>query len=117
MLHLIYKSKQYAEQVIFWKDFVNLAQEQLKLPDLQNNKFQLPPLRFNPTNYYSNQHTWNQVKKQKKRAAKKTLKLNEESESETDTSPQKPQNSGKSSTPTRGKQQQEAQNANKRQKR
>ncbi|KEJ83169.1 hypothetical protein OXYTRIMIC_031 [Oxytricha trifallax] len=116
MFQLIYRQKKYAEQLVFWNEFITLAEQQLKLPDIQNNKFQLPQIRYNPTNFYSNQLTQNQVKQQKKRAANQKFQGNSNSDSDTDTTPKNTPKSGKNSTPTRSKNANQTQLNNKRQK-
>ncbi|KEJ83020.1 hypothetical protein OXYTRIMIC_171 [Oxytricha trifallax] len=66
MFHLIYQQKSYQDINTIWANFKLLAEQQLKLPDIRNNKFALPPLRHNPTDFYSYQNTQNQANKQKK---------------------------------------------------
>ncbi|KEJ82378.1 hypothetical protein OXYTRIMIC_218 [Oxytricha trifallax] len=80
MFHLIYQQKSYQDINSFWANFKLLAEQQLKLPDIQNNKFALPQLRHNPTNYYSYQNTQNQAKKQKKARAKNSKQSVQDSE-------------------------------------
>ncbi|KEJ82528.1 hypothetical protein OXYTRIMIC_177 [Oxytricha trifallax] len=80
MFHLIYNQKTYTQAISFWTSFKSLAEQQLKLPEIQNNKFALPPLKFNPNNSHQFQNTQNQGKAQKKYQAKRTKKQQLDSE-------------------------------------
>ncbi|KEJ83180.1 hypothetical protein OXYTRIMIC_671 [Oxytricha trifallax] len=80
MFHLIYDQRNYPQATQFWTSFKSLAEQQLKLPEIQNNKFALPPLKVNPTNSFSFQNTQNQGKAQKKRQAKNSKKLESDSQ-------------------------------------
>ncbi|KEJ83049.1 hypothetical protein OXYTRIMIC_800 [Oxytricha trifallax] len=87
MFHLLYERKKYAEVIYFWNSFNTLAEDQLLLPDIQNNKFVLPELKFNPSNSYSYWNTQNQQKKAKKQNSQSEEDYSDETEVES--TPQK----------------------------
>ncbi|KEJ83018.1 hypothetical protein OXYTRIMIC_492 [Oxytricha trifallax] len=116
MFRLIYQQKQYLDQVTFWADFKQLAEQQLKLPDIQNNKFVLPSLKYIPGNSYKNQNTQNQQKQQKKSETKKRQREELSSEEDTDDSQIVSPESSKIKMITRNKQDQQAIDTSKRKK-
>ncbi|KEJ82979.1 hypothetical protein OXYTRIMIC_460 [Oxytricha trifallax] len=116
MFRLIYQQKQYSEHVSFWADFKQLAELQLKLPDIQNNKFVLPSIKFNRGNSSSNNFTQNQFKQQKKSTTKKRQKQNTFSDDDTEDSQMISTKGNMVNMVTRNKQALQEQEASKRQK-
>ncbi|KEJ82950.1 hypothetical protein OXYTRIMIC_700 [Oxytricha trifallax] len=63
---------------IFGKLLITQLSSNQKCLKSQNNKFVLPDLKYNPTNYYSFQNTQNQQKRAKKNQSKNQEKCNYE---------------------------------------